>query len=31
VLDDAEFDPVFDMVAECVEALVLGLRGHPRR
>jgi hypothetical protein len=30
VLDDAEFDPVFDTIAECVEALVLGLRGHPR-
>jgi hypothetical protein len=28
VLDDAEFDPVFDMVAECVEALVLGPTGE---
>lgn len=31
VLDDAEFDPVFDTIAECVEALILGLRGHPSR
>lgn len=31
VLDDADFDPVFDTIAECVEALILGLRGHPPR
>lgn len=30
VLDDADFDPVFDTIAECIEALILGLRGHPR-
>ena len=30
VLDDADFDPVFDTIAECIKALVLGLRGHPR-
>lgn len=31
VLDDADFDAVFRQITECIEALVLGLRGHPRR
>lgn len=31
VLDDADFDPVFETIAECVETLILGLRGHPPR
>lgn len=29
VLEGGDFDPVFDTIAQCVEALVNGLRGFP--